>query len=57
MCIEPEMAIVFSFFFLLRLGEDGSVTDLSGLAGVKNETQEFLHLSEAVFSACARLMS
>ncbi len=58
MCIKPEMAIVFSFFLLfLRLEENGSATDPSGLAGVKNETREFLHLSEAAFSACACLMS
>lgn len=38
--------------FSLRLEE--SATDPSGLAGVKNETQEFLHPSEA---ACACLMS
>lgn len=59
MCIKPEMAIVFFFFSFLwgRLSEDGSATDPSGLAGVKNETREFLHLSEAAFSACTCLMS
>lgn len=51
MCIKPEMVIVFLFFFgdLKKMA-----TDPSGLAGVKNETREFLHLSEA---ACACLMS
>lgn len=50
MCIEPAAAIVF----LCRAKGDGSVTDPSGLAGVKNKTQEgffflfcFSHLSEA----------
>ena len=59
MCIKPEMAIVFFsfFFFFWSMEEDGSAADPSGLAGVKNETREFLHLSEAAFSACACLMS
>lgn len=56
MCIKPEMVIVF-LGGGGRLEEEGSATDPSGLAGVKNETREFLHLSEAAFSACACLMS
>lgn len=57
MCIKPEKAIVFFCFVFLRLEEEGSVSDPSGLAGVKNETQGVLHPSELAFSACARLMS
>lgn len=47
------MVIVFFFLSLWRLEEEGLATDPSGLAGVKNETQDFLHLSEAAFfSVC-----
>lgn len=40
MCIKPEMVIVV----------------VDGLAEVRKEREEFLHLSEDAFTACANLM-